>query len=173
MPTWKAYFQINGYDYAEYPVIDFPVPDDLYAEIQTALSENRPLLDCPFYEKLQDLAEDVLDLDKYRPDYSDLFPDLSGVVIASCVIDDPGDLPRLEKKLRGRSVSPPDAVYNEDNTRRYEIILSFDDDEKVESIRSVTAEGLVSESASGSSWKKCYPDYEYITKVLLRDYCHV
>lgn len=169
MPTWKAYFQINGYDYSRYPVIDFPVPEDLYADIQTALSENRPLRDCPFHDELLRLANDALNLDDYRPDYADLFPDLAGVVIASCVIEDPGDLSRLEDRIRGLRLPDPETrLENEDFTRLYWVTVTFDADERVERVVDVQAEGIASESAHSVPTERCYPDYEFIAAELKR-----
>ena len=186
MPTWKAYFQINGYDYSVYPVIDFPVPENLYAQIQTALSENRPLQDCPFYEKLQELASAQISLEDYLPDWLEK-PDpeeyndedsyaeelasyeeqreeyLDVLNIEECAIDDPGDLKRLEEKIRGLRL-PSNEIELEDEvcTRRYWISVILDEDDRVEEVTDVRAEGVSGESARSVSTEPCYPNYEFI-----------
>jgi len=176
MPAWKAYFQINGYDFSRYPVIDFPVPEDLYAGIQNALSENRPLRDCPFYCELLRLAKDAIDLDEYRPEYADLFPDQAHVSIASCIIDDPGDQKRLTDRFRGLVFpewtgpeSCAQTYEDEECTRDYSVILSFDDSGAVSDLQ-VFAEGLVSESTKSSRFEACYPDYRLIADKLQKEY---
>ena len=192
MPTWKAYFQINGYDYSAYPVIDFPVPEDLYAEIRTALSENRPLQDCPFYEKLQELACAQISLEDYLPDWMEN-PDpeeyddeesyaeelasyeeqreeyMEVLNIDSCAIDDPGDIRRLEDRIRGLRLPDPETrLENEDCTRLYWITVTFDADERVDRVVDVQAEGVSEESARSVSTEPCYPDYDFIAAELKR-----
>ena len=192
MPTWKAYFQINGYDYSRYPVIDFPVPEDLYAGIRTALSKNRPLRDCPFYEKLQDLASAQISLEDYLPDWMEE-PDpaeyddeesyaeeldsyeeqreeyMEVLNIDSCAIDDPGDIRRLENQIRGLRLPDPEIrLENEDCTRLYWITVTLDEDNRVEEVVDVQAEGVAGESARSVSTELCYPDYEFIAAELKR-----
>lgn len=172
MPTWKAYFQINGYDFTRYPVIDFPVPESVYKQIQTSLAENRPLRDCPFYGDLLLMACEALDLDQYRPEYADLFPEFAEVFVESCIIDDPGDPKRLKDRFVGRRLPDhpiPSEFENEDCTFRYSLLLSLDDDGIVTDVQ-VFCEGMESESVNASSFSACYPDYAFITSELEKEF---
>ena len=175
----------------------FPVTEDLYAEIQTALSDNRPLQDCPFYEKLQDLASAQISLEDYLPDWlekpdpeeyddEEFFEEelasyeeqreeyLDVLTIEECAIDDPGDLKRLNDRFRSL-VFPDWTVYaeldieNEDVTRHYRIHLHLTEDGAVKEIE-VTAEGLTSESLRSAYYADCYPDYNLIADELQKEY---
>ena len=171
--TLSAYFTVNGMDFTRFPVVEFPVPDDLYDDIQTVLRFGRPLRSCPFYGALLDLAREHLDLDAFRPDYADLFPEQGSVSVSECVIEDPGDRQRLEDRVRGLPV-PDDSISleNDNGTRRFSILLFLDDDGRILSVTDVQAEGLESESANGSSWAPCYPDYDRIAETIIKESRH-
>ena len=177
MPTWKAYFTVNGEDFTRYPVVEFFVPDDLFLEIAATVADGTPLRDCDFYDELLNLAEEALDLRSLAFDWLDgdeIDEFVEDLNVESCVIDDPGDIVRLEEKIRGLRL-PSDEIdlENEVCTRRYRISVILDEDDRVEEVTDVRAEGVSGESARSVSTEPCYPDYEYIAAELKEKYHHV
>lgn len=174
MPTWKAYFIVNGPDFSRFPVVSFPVEDALYAQIQKTICEGTSLRSFPFFEDLVCLAVSSLDLFSLAPDWmetdeiADFVDDLQ---IESCAIDDPGDMTRFEDLVRGLRL-PSDTFVCEDEycTRRYVVSFTRDDAGCITKVADVQAEGLESESVSSSVWSSCYPDYKLITDALMKKY---
>lgn len=94
---------------------------------------------------------------------------VSSLKIESCAIDDPGDLQRFEDRVRGLPLH--DDFFsgeNEYGTRRFEITVELDDDDRILGVTDVQSEGLESESANSSSWASCYPDYDWIARAIER-----
>lgn len=176
MHTWKSTFTVNGPDVTRFPVVAFPVDDALYAQIQNAVTDGIPFRSCPFFEDLVALSVSSLDLSALAPDWmeEDEIADYVGSLqIESCAIDDPGDLRRLEDRVRGLPLpSEPFTCWNEYGTRRYEVTAVMDDDDRIAEILGVQAEGLVSETANSSRWEPCYPDYNRIAEAIEKESRH-
>ena len=200
MKTWRAYFQINGYEFSRFPVVDFDVSDELYEKITAAIDQLIPLPDCDFYQELLSLADNALNLDDYaigsdeRPDPSDFddeeeynealdewmdeYGELNDSMgVESCIIDDPGDLKRLVAQFRGKVF--PEWAGNDTVELEYEdyygvtyFYLTVHVDEKgtVLDITDVSGSSLESEDVKSSSWGESYPDYDYIAEKLQEDF---
>ena len=200
MKTWKAYFVIFGDGYNAYPQVEFEIDDALYNRIQEAVNSLKPLKKCDFYQKLLDLADEApLDPHEYLPmlddeperdeyddddefqeameEYNEYVEDMMNEVsFEKCIIDDPGDRLRFEKKIIGVQFPAwagqewvQEEYEDDDCVYKYTVYLSVDEDGVVNSVKSIEAEGLESEGLSSSSSSGVYPDYEFIYDMLMEE----
>lgn len=126
--TWKAYIQYNGDGIASYITIEFPVSDEMYEKIQSAIAADKPLSQCDFYDELVNMADESFDFADYKMKEDDdiVKPERSAFsdeekfqtelkeyesyrkyihdnwYPCPTLIDDPGDFPRFKKKFIGR-----------------------------------------------------------------------
>ena len=124
--TWKGYIQVNGDGVTFYETVEFPVTDEMYRKIQTAIKTGTPLVRCNFCKELEALAEAQFDLaertglreeEPFKDDFDDeeeyeaameefqeSLDSLWDNYSLECIdIDDPGDIERFKKNFVGKT----------------------------------------------------------------------
>lgn len=198
MNYWMAHAKINGDGYTKYQEVSVEISNEEYDEIQKAILELKPLEKCSFYKEFIKKAEENIDWasalpwfdtepvrENYESDeeYEEEKAKFEKAIendlwLDYLIVDDPGDLGRLNKEFIGKTYSKlPKEFRNEYefeyiddyDVEHYCGIVSFDDKGTITKIEIVKSEGIESVSIKYTNTNECYPDFGLIEDKLAED----